>query len=81
MTPLVVVETADDRWAQALTATSVSSGSWMEPLAGVRILQQSDGVTTTFVLDAEPETRVVHSLWFAWYAHYPGSAFPESSTR
>lgn len=76
MQPMVFVETADDSWMQALTAESAATGEWSEPLPGVRFLAETDGVTTTFVVEAEPGTRVVHSLWFAWYAHHPGSAAP-----
>jgi hypothetical protein len=76
MQPMVFVETADGSWMHALTAESASTGEWSEPLPGVRFLAETDGVTTTFVVEAEPGARVVHSLWFAWYAHHPSSAAP-----
>ena len=76
MQRVVVVETSDGQWVHRLTAESASAGTWSEPLPGVRFLAETDGVTTTFVLDAEPPTRVVHSLWFAWYAHHPQTPFP-----
>jgi len=76
MQPVVVVENAEGQWVHALTEQSASTGAWSEPLPGVRFLAETDGVTTTFVLEAEPGTRVFHSLWFAWYAHHPETPFP-----
>jgi hypothetical protein len=81
MRPIVVVETEDDRWAYALPLDSASAGAWSEPLPGVRFLADTDGVTSTFVVEAEPGTRVYHSLWFAWYAHRPQTAFPDETSR
>ena len=79
MQPIIVVETADGQWVHALTEASAAPGAWSEPLPGVRFLADTDGVTTTYLLEAEPGTRVIHSLWFAWYAHHPGTAPPGAS--
>jgi hypothetical protein len=76
MQPIVSIETDGGRWMQALSAEFAPTGDWSEPLPGVRFLAETDGVTTTFVVEAEPGARVVHSLWFAWYAHHPGPAYP-----
>jgi len=81
MRPIVVVETEGGRWTYALPSDSASAGGWSEPLPGVRFLVDTDGVTSTFVVEADPGTRVYQSLWFAWHAHYPQTAFPSESLR
>jgi hypothetical protein len=79
MERVVVIENVHGRWERALTPALAATGDWTVPVPGVRFRADTDGVTTTFVVEAGPETSVVHSLWFAWYAMHseaPAAAAP-----
>jgi hypothetical protein len=57
-----------------MTAERLRADPWFD---GLPVTVETTSDVPSVIVDGGSDARVLHTLWFAWYAHHPQTALDE----